>query len=47
MIVMSLGPLVFGIIVDAAGYRLAWAALILPVLPLGPVLMCLPVRPVS
>lgn len=30
MIAMSLVPLLFGLVVDAAGYRLAWALLILP-----------------
>jgi MFS family permease len=47
MVVMPLGPLVFGLIVDRAGYRLAWAVLILPLLLLVPLLVRLPVRAVS
>lgn len=47
MVAMSLGPLVLGGIVDAAGYWLAWAVLILSVILLAPMLVRLPVRPVS
>jgi predicted MFS family arabinose efflux permease len=32
MIAMALGPFIFGLLVDLAGYRLAWGVLIAPVL---------------
>jgi MFS family permease len=44
MIAMSLGPFIFGAIVDAAGYRVAWGLLILPVALLVIPLIRLPVR---
>lgn len=44
MIAMSLGPLVFGMIVDFSGYRVAWGLLILPVALLAVPLLRLPRR---